>query len=80
MQQISLLDGVWISGEAAMPDPGQRVLEIYELEDGTPSRQVTGTPIHANGSHLNADGTSIYRRTLWWMPLPPDPIAIDRSQ
>lgn len=73
MNQLSMFSGNWISGKAAMPDPGQRVLEIYETEVGKPSRPVIGTPVLPGNRHLNQDGTSIYRRTLWWMPIPPIP-------
>lgn len=72
MQQMTLFDGTWISGDAAMPAAGEQVLRIYEGPDGKPSNPIVSTPIHEDGSHI-LDGAYIYRRTLWWMPIPPLP-------
>lgn len=70
MNQASLFQQEWIESAIALPDPGQRVLLCYMQEDGTVSMPVTGTPIHADGSHPRSDGTSIYQPLACWMPIP----------
>lgn len=59
----------WIPASLALPAPGERVLGVYERDDGTPSTPVTMTPIHADGSHIR-DGAPIYQPLVRWMPIP----------
>lgn len=59
----------WTPADTLMPAVGERVLAVYEREDGSRSLPVVTTPIHADGSHL-IDGQPIYRPLACWMPIP----------
>jgi len=66
----------WIYGNESMPDPGQRVVLIYQRADGIPSEPNISTPIHKDGSHLyNNEKKSIYAKCLYWTPIPEIPVS-----
>ena len=72
MKQLPLFNE-WISGCDRMPKPGQLVLKYFYGDDNeTLIGPIISTPIHADGSHIY-NGKSIYKDTIWWMPIPENP-------
>ncbi len=78
MKQLALFSE-WISGDEYMPEPGQEVFKYYLGENGEPVGPIVSTPIHRDGSHLY-NGKSIYRKCLWWMPIPSLPETGKQNQ
>jgi hypothetical protein len=60
----------WLPGSNP-PKDGQKIMEVYENDDGTPSEIIIST------FDCAAHACGFLRPILWWAPLPNHPISKD---
>jgi len=66
VSQLNLL-GDWISGDDVMPVDGQQCVKYYESETGEVIGPVAGKAVYIDGKY-------IYRKIVWWLPIPALPV------